>query len=458
MLKKIQISIFLIGICLIINASPHPVDILYYKIDAHFDGLTHQLEVSLLMTCVDPVDMTIELKFNHFAQVGSISLEGNAKNEIRYSFFAVDSIRMCLPDKTDIRKPIVIDLKYSIPLDSVSGSKSFVFSLSRPEKWYPLQYNDLSTHTITIDIPGHFSALSSGNLISETTMNNRKQISWNDNYNFTCPLFIFNSDSLEYIEKEANKTKLNFFFYTQDKTLLDDYITGVSAAFKYFDALFGNDYPYKTYSFLEVPDYPAGSAVGSMQVFGTTLISDYYTYGRLYALKPAFHEVAHEWWGIGRLHFKDRTNDPGLQFLRESVNEYLTYMFIEHYWGKDSMDKCLDTAKTYCREYITEENDKPLYEVPQQFSSWEEAVIVYYKGPLIVNELRRMLGDEKWVAFIRKYYSMYQDQYATYDDFLKVLADFDSTGKISVSLNNYLKKQRIPGISQRVNFRNSCIR
>ena len=231
---------------------------------------------------------------------------------------------------------------------------------------------------------------------------------------------------------------MNFYFHIEDMLVQDNFKNIVSASFQYFYNFFGEDYPYDTYSFIEIPDNPAGSAAGSLQVFGTTLISDFYTYGKLYSLKPAAHEVAHEWWGIGRIHFKDKTNDKGLQFLRESVNEYLTFMFIEHYWGADSLAKCIDMAKAYYKEYVNGTNEKPLFEVPQQFSTWEEAVVVYYKGPLIVHELRKMLGDENWESFIKTFYSLYKDKYATYDDFIQTLSVYDQKGFITKSLNNYL--------------------
>ena len=64
--------------------------------------------------------------------------------------------------------------------------------------------------------------------------------------------------------------------------------------------------------------------------------------------------------------------------------------------------------------------------------------IVDYKGQLIVNELRKMLGDENWESFIKTFYSLYKDKYATYDDFIQTLSVYDQKGFITKSLNNYL--------------------
>ncbi len=49
-----------------------------------------------------------------------------------------------------------------------------------------------------------------------------------------------------------------------------------------------------------------------------------------------------------------------------------------------------------------------------------------------------MLGDEKWESFIITFYSLYKDNYATYDDFIQTLSVYDKEGLITKSLNNYL--------------------
>lgn len=449
MLRKIYITFFLIAATLSLNANNDNVHIIDYNLTANFDESKNLLMVDLHMKISDLKVCTIDLMFTHFAKIEFIELTGTNKNSIPYFYFSTDSIRLTLPANTDIHKVQTIHFKYSLPLDSVSSSKSFVYALSRPEKWYPLQYNDLSTHTVTIEVPGQFSSLCTGDLIYEKKKNNRKIYSWNDKYNFTCPLFIYKTDSLRLIEKVAGKIKMNFIFYTRDTLVQNNYAGIILASFQYFNNFFDSDYPYNNYSFIEIPDHPAGSAVGSLQVFGTTLISDFYTYGPLYALKPAVHEVAHEWWGIGRIHYKDKTNDKGLQFLRESVNEYLTFMFFEHYWGADSLDKCLETAKAYYKGYVNDTNERLLFEIPQQFSTWEEAVVVYYKGPLIVHELRKMLGDENWQAFIKQFYSLFKNKYATYNDFIKTLSFYDKDGNITRALNNYLNTKGFKEIKEK---------
>ena len=415
-------------------------DITDYIIRADYNNTAKTLNVNLQMKIDKLHSGKIDLIFTHFAKISSLNIqEGKSKISLDYQFFSTDSIRLILPEKVKTSKKQTITFEYSFPIDSVSGSKSGIYTFSRADKWYPLQYNDLSTHTIIISVPDNFTSLSTGDIRSKVEKLGRKTYSWLDKYNFTCPLFIFESTSLKFITKTTENKNINFYFYTKDTLVQNKFIDIVCASFTYFYNFFDGDYPYSTYSFIEIPDYQAGSATGSLQVFGTPLISDCSSNGLLECLKPASHEVAHEWWGIGRLHFKDKTKEEGLQFLRESVNEYLNIMFIGQYWGADSLTKCLQIALSYYKQYINIDNEKVLIEIPQQFITWEEAVVVYYKGALIVHELRKMLGDKKWEEFLKKYYSKYKNKYSTYNDFIITLSQFDKKGAITTRLNNYLK-------------------
>jgi hypothetical protein len=439
-IKKAYIICFLFLISTAQGANKIDFNIIDYNIKADYNADTHQLRVHLQMK-VDKLDShNVDLMFTHFARIYSLYLQasGNTKIKVNSKWISQDSISLLLPDNIDISKKQNIIFDYFLPVDSVSDSRSFVHSFTRPGKWYPLAYNQLSTHSLTISVPVTYSTISTGNLTTLKVKSQKKTYSWYDNHNFTCSLFLFPSDSIKFIKRQMENTALNFFFYSQDTVVQQNYMSVVSESFKYFNNFFGSDYPYKSYTFFEIPDYPAGSAMGSLQVFGTTMIADFYSYGKLYALKPAAHEVAHEWWGIGGIHYKDKTNEKGLQFLRESVNEYLTFRFIENYWGNDSLMKCLDLANAYYREYITDSNEKLIFDIPQQFTTWEEAVIVYYKGPLIVHELRKLMGNENWEIFIKQFYSMNKNKYATYDDFIKTLSVFDKNGIVANSLYQYI--------------------
>lgn len=431
-------------------ANEHATDIIDYDLKADFDNITGLLKVNLNMKVGKLTDNKIDFIFTHHAKIEAIYLQvGKSKKNVAFHTFSSDSISLTLPDNTDLSEQTTIVFDYSIPVDSVSGSKSCVYTLTRPEKWYPLLYNELSTHIITVSVPENYSALSTGDMIKKVEKNKRKVLSWSDKYNYTCPLFIFKTDSLKGIKKISANKNIDFYFYSCDTLIQNNYTKIVCGSFQYFYNLFDKDYPYNTYSFIEIPDYPAGSALGSLQMFGTTPVSDFTTYGMLYCLKPAAHEVAHEWWGVGHIHYKDKTNDGGLQFLRESMNEYLTFMFIEHYWGSDSLAKCLKIADSYYKTYVNDSNERNLFEIPQQYSSWEEAVVIYYKGPLIVHELRKMLGDENWVGFIKRFYFDFRNKYATIDDFYKTLSVFDTDGHIVKTLDNYLKTKGFKQIEQK---------
>ncbi|MEI6767003.1 MAG: M1 family aminopeptidase [Bacteroidota bacterium] len=423
-----------------VTAQENHADIGDYTIKVTVDTVSRLLKVNLTMDVSNLTGHKIELIFTHRARIDGIYLnQRHGKKDVSFQAFGVDSVCLTLPDNTNLSDKLTLFFDYSIPFDSVSGSTRCVHTLTRPEKWYPLLYNELSAHRITVSLPMNYSALSSGDMIKNIVNDKQKVMTWYDKNNFTCPLFFFKTDSLQFVQKKSADKNIDFWFYSRDTIIQNGYTKIVCASFRYFYNLFEKDYPYHTYSFIEIPDYPAGSALGSLQIFGTTPLSDFNTYGMLYCLKPAAHEVAHEWWGVGRIHYKDKTNEDGVQFLRESMTEYLTYMFIEQYWGADSLAKCLETANSYYKYYVNDTNEKLLFDIPQQFTTWEEAVVVYYKGPLIIHEIRKQMGDANWQHFINRFYISYRNKYAGYNDFIKTLLVYDQNGAITETLNNYLK-------------------
>lgn len=416
------------------------LDILSYDFKIDMNVKEQSLNVQLQMTIAKTKNHDVKMIFTHFASINSLFIKGKGtKTNVHIRCFSKDSIQLILPENINLSQNLTILFYYHLPLDSINGTKtSGMYSLTRPQKWYPLQYNDLSKHKIQISVPNQYITLSTGDIINVKKEGSIMKYSWEDLYNFTCPLFIFLKDSVKTLERTVMDKKILFYYRTKDTILQREFSNIVCASFKYFYLLFQKEYPYKRYSFLEIPDNPAASAVGSLQVFGNSLLSDYYTYGKLYSLKPAAHEVAHEWWGIGRIHFKDKTTEKGLQFLRESMDEYLTYMFIENYWNNDSLQKCIKISRLYYKSYVNNSSEKCLFDIPHQFNSWEEAVIIYYKGPLIVQKLRESLGNQKWISFLRKFYSTYKDKFATYSDFEAILSLYDNDGSIRASLTKLL--------------------
>jgi len=66
--------------------------------------------------------------------------------------------------------------------------------------------------------------------------------------------------------------------------------------------------------------------------------------------------------------------------------------------------------------------------------------VIYQKGPLVVNKLRNLMGDDAWKFFILEIYNTYYGKFLTYDGFIEILSNYDSDGKIRNELNKWLSE------------------
>jgi hypothetical protein len=133
------------------------------------------------------------------------------------------------------------------------------------------------------------------------------------------------------------------------------------------------------------------------------------------------HEVAHQWW-YGMVG-SDPINEA---WLDESLTQFTSSLVIEDYYGVQAADadRQLYFTTRYERE-LKAGLDAP---VAQSTGSFERAVyapIVYGKGPLFFDAVRRAVGDQRYTAWLRTYFTRYRYRIVHAEDLLMTA---DETG------------------------------
>src|SRR3990172_353146 len=75
--------------------------------------------------------------------------------------------------------------------------------------------------------------------------------------------------------------------------------------------------------------------------------------------------------------------------------------------------------------YKDKSKEVPIFEI-RNVSTQDDGLVIYQKGPLVVNKLKNLMGNESYEKFIKEIYSSYYNKLLTFDEYIKVLSKYDT--------------------------------
>lgn len=146
-----------------------------------------------------------------------------------------------------------------------------------------------------------------------------------------------------------------------------------------------------------------------------------------YLVAIAAHETAHQW--FYGLVGNDQAYEPWLDEALCTYNERLYY--------EQLYPEALDWWWTYRINYYEPSGwvDGSIYN-PDGYQAYRNAI--YLNGAVFLEELRTLIGDQAFFAFLKEYVNNNRNQRTTADDFFTLLAQH-SQEDISVLLNKYFE-------------------
>ncbi len=226
---------------------------------------------------------------------------------------------------------------------------------------------------------------------------------------------LFMSEDLRVRSKTVDGIAVNTWYLPDDEEKSQAILKYAADAIEVFDERF-DPYPYAELDVVVILDarLPADMVTG---VEYPALVS--VLHGGAGA--PEFatvHEVAHQWWYsvVGN----NVLEEP---WLDESFANYSAIVYYEGIHGKEAGRKVYQERILSLYEQIRGSNqDGPVGRSIQDFAESEQpsGPIIYGKGAVFLDTLRREVGDEAFFAILREYYQRYKYGVATGEDFLAV--------------------------------------
>ena len=175
---------------------------------------------------------------------------------------------------------------------------------------------------------------------------------------------------------------------------------GVGGLDKIMGALGGDD---DTADKGDAPANPAAEMLGNM------LGQQKQIFDSLFEMTIA-HEVAHQWWAIGV--GSDSQRAP---FVDESLANYSAMLYYEDRYGREAADRMADLhLKTaYSMGRMMGGGDAPANLATSAYkNNMQYGAVVYAKGALYYDALRREVGDKAFFEALHEYFDQYQSKLA----------------------------------------------
>jgi Peptidase family M1 domain len=281
-----------------------------------------------------------------------------------------------------------------------------------PPSYGDLVYADSSFYDVRVTAPTTTTVIASGSAVEKTQTGN--ETTW---HYIGAPMRDFDIDSSAVMQKASQQVgdvTVNSYYLPQDDASGQDVLQWASDALGVYEKRIGL-YPFQELDVVETP-----TTAGGIEYPGVIAITseEYRNANQQGALEfTVAHEVGHQWWYsvVG----DDQVNTP---WMDESLVQYTAYIYEEDEHGA--------TAANFIRQRVFQDEydnakkkneDLPVGLPVSAYTEDQYGEIVYGKGPLFFDAVRKQIGDDAFFKFLQTYYRRYKYQVATPDDMRQTL-------------------------------------
>lgn len=378
-------------------------------------------------------------------QIGDITITKVLINNKSVNFTQKNQIlKINLNENLKPKEKVDIYIDFALKLPSGNNRMGYSNDIYNFTNWYPIlsiydpktglwdekpfhpvgesNYSESSNYDFTIETSKNMVIASTG-VDKKTTFNDNKKTLNVAAENVRDFVFIM-SPKFNVVSKTVDGTKINSFYYNDENAIkskkqANKLLDVASDSIKFFSNVFGK-YPFKEFDIVEADlsggamEYPQLIQMGHYNFNPDTDYLQAFTH-MPFEITSTVHEIGHQWWYsvVGNNEFKE-------SFLDESLTTYSTAYYFEKQYGKYSQESAFTQFRLHL--YPDKTAGLPINSSVDKFASWSEySMIIYRKGPVVFEDLKQRVGEEKFVEILKTYFERYKFKNATIDGFLNII-------------------------------------
>ncbi|MEO6069956.1 MAG: M1 family metallopeptidase [Chitinophagaceae bacterium] len=306
---------------------------------------------------------------------------------------------------------------------------------NRAHQWVPCKDvpADKASVEFTVTAPAHYNVISNGVLIEEKELGyGKKETHWKEDNPIPTKIMVIG------IARFATKTfkdspkdiPVSAWVYPQDSTKgFYDYALAVPIL-KFFTEYIG-PYPYQ-----KLANVQSKTIFGGMENASAIFYAENTVTGNRSSEELMAHEIAHQWFG--------NTASEKIfahLWLSEGFASYLTDIYVEHKYGKDSMIRKMQKERMQVIQFAAR-SPNAVVDTTSILMDLLNANS-YQKGAWVLHMLRSEVGDSTFHQIIKTYYGLYKGSNADTRD-LQAVAENVSGKNLKLFFDQWLYTPGIP--------------
>ena len=376
-----------------------------------------------------------------YTEIEAIELsKGQSRKALEYSLQGVGEtiLKIKLPEPLKPEDSINLRFKYKVIIPPAGERFGYGDSNINMGNWYPVAavyddegwnldkyysigdpfYSDVSDYTVNIKAPEEYIIAASGSLAEERIEGGYKN--WKFQGSKMRDFAFVASNSFRVTEDKVGNTVVKSYYYKGHEKRGKEALDIGKRSIEIFNSAYG-EYPYPTYSIVET-EFPSG-----MEYPGLVYISTKYYDSDSNAdifMYTTVHETAHQWWYgvVGNDQIDEAWLDEGFATYSEGI-------FTEMEYGEGNGDLYYKYLEESAKEDIrAKAYDGVILKPLSRYENWDDyGPAVYTGGAMLLNEIRKQVGDQTFFIILQAYYDEYSFKIATTEDFLRICEEAGNT-------------------------------